>query len=372
MKKIVLSVMSALFVFMMSVHTNFALTADESYNLARQYWNSVTQLESADEVMTYASLGLDASQKKLGEYVVSDDYASSVAKTVIALTLHGDDPRNYNNVNYVDMLESYVHDNGAFDKNNDSTFANYQVYGVYALYVVHSSKTELAADYLAQLASSTGAFGSAYGESSDITGWVVEALTLVNQAKYQTTIDNAIAYLQAHQNSDAGYDDGYGVNVNTQACVLMGLFTYNADGVKGNTYNQGNNNPYDVVLNYQNSDGSFWYNQAGEDNYYATLQGAQVVGYYANGSVYKTAFNMYQTLLTGHDDEVVEEKPEIKDEDNTEVKNTDEAIQPKEEKQEIVSQKKVVNTADESPILLLSSLMLISGYILIKGRKSIG
>ena len=366
MKKVVLSVISALFVLVMSVHTNFALTADESYNLARQYWNSVAQLEGADEVVTYASLGLDASQKPLGENVVS----GNVAKVVIALTLHGDDPRSYNGVNYVEMLENYVHDNGAFDKDKDVADATSQVYGVYALYVVNSEKAELAADYLVSLANDEGAFGYAGVSDTDTTGWVVEALTLVNQTKYQTTIDNAISYLLAQQNSNAEFISPFvGSNPCTQACVLMGLLTYDAQGVKGTTYNQGDKNPYDVVLSFQNNDGSFWYNQAGEDNSWATLQASQVVGYYVNGSVYKIAANMYQKLINNENKEPEkdnQQKPVVSE------PQPKEETKVNEDKKEQEKTKKIVNTADDSQIALFASLMLASGYVIVKGRKSIG
>ena len=38
--------------------------------------------------------------------VINTDYASSIAQTVISLVLHGDDPRNYKDINYVEMLEN--------------------------------------------------------------------------------------------------------------------------------------------------------------------------------------------------------------------------------------------------------------------------
>ena len=131
------------------------------------------------------------------DHLISTDYASEIAQSVIALSLHGDNPKNYNGVNYVEMLENCVQSNGAFDKKNNSTYANFQVYGVFALYVVDSPKLSLAADYLTSLIDDNGAFGSSYGPSLDITSWVIESLSLVDKDKYQPTIQRAIVYLQS-------------------------------------------------------------------------------------------------------------------------------------------------------------------------------
>lgn len=380
MKKIFTSVLVAVLMFMTSFGGVSALTYDESFAAAKEYYAKKTVLQGADEVIAYEALGLESDSLPM-EYVVDTQYASSIAKTVIALVLHGDDPRNYKGVNYVEMLENCVQDNGAFDKVNSTTYANYQIYGVYALYVVHSSQAELAADYLVSLADANHAWGYGKDSSCDLTGWVIEALSLVNKTKYLSTIENAITYIQSKQEESGGYNDAiydyYTANANTQACVLMGLLTYDAEGVKSNKYNKGSNNPYDFLLTYQNNDGSFWYGSAGVDNYFATIQGVQAVGYYYQGSVYKTAYANYDKLLNPNiekDDlvqeesknEPVQEKPAQEESKNEPVQEILAQGEPKDET------KKVVETSDTYSLLGYTGFMIVGAIGFLKGRRYFG
>lgn len=293
MKKIFTSLFVAVMMIVTNLSGTSALTKDESYQAAKDYYLKKTVLQGADEVIAYEALGLQSDDLKF-ENVVKTDYASDIAKTVIALTLHGDDPRNYEGVNYVEMLENCVHENGSVDKEKDSTDANFQYICVNALYVVNSDKTQLVAEYLSGLANQeTGAFGFAGGfDDVSVTGWVIETLSLVNKEKYQPVIEKAIEFIQSKQIENAGYDGyGFGADANTQASALMGLLTYDEAGVKGNTYSKGENNPFDVLLTFQNDNGSFWSTMnPGVEEYYATVQGIQAIGYYHNGSVYKNAY----------------------------------------------------------------------------------
>ena len=362
-------VLTSLWIVMTLIASQFTMTHamsyEESYQTAKSYYQKKTVLQSTDEVFAYASLGLDVSSLPV-ENIVNTGYASDIAKTVIALILHKDDPRNYQGVNYVEMLEECVHDNGAFDKKKDSPEANFQLYGVYALYVIKSDKLAIAADYLASLIDEQGAFGSSWGPSLDVTAWVIEALSLVDTAKYQEVINQALAYIQSTQDETGGYADSYmGVNVNTQACVLMGLLAYDAAGVKGTTYNKGDNNPYDLLLKYQNSNGSFYYSELGEENYYATLQGVQAVGYYNHGSLYKSAQALYQEIISQPVKEEVKEEP-VKKEENKPAPQKDKTSEAKPQKT------KVVKTSDSSLLGAYLGMLLLSGWVVVKGRKYFG
>lgn len=362
MKKIFTSIIVVAMLLTTSLVNASAFTKDESYQAAKKYYETKKVLQGADEVITYESLGLESDDLAM-EYVVNTEYASTIAKTVIALTLHGDDPRNYEGVNYVEMLENCVHENGAVDKEKDEAAANYQYICVNALYTVSSDKTQLAAEYLASLANvDNGAFGYAGGfDDVSVTGWVIEILSLVNKEKYQLIIEKAIEFIQSKQIENAGYDGyGFGVDPNTQACALMGLLTYDEAGVKGNTYNKGENNPYDFLLTFQNDDGSFWYSEPGEDNEWATYQGNQVVGYYYNGSVYKKAYYTYQELIKPV--EIPEEKPVETPEQKPNVKPEEKPVEDK---------KDVVNTADATELFGYTSLLLMSAFVFMKGRKEI-
>ena len=58
----------------------------------------------------------------------------------------------------------------------------------YKLYVLDAPELVKATDYLASMIHENGSFASSWDEELDITGWVVEALSLVNQNKYQSVL----------------------------------------------------------------------------------------------------------------------------------------------------------------------------------------
>lgn len=365
MKKIFTSFIAAMFLIVTSFSGAKAMNYEESYQAAQSYYQKKTTLQSSEEVIACEAIGVDSSRKQLAESVVVTDKASDVSKTIIALILHGDDPRNYQGVNYVEKLEKAIQENGAvyFENEVNGFGANNQVYNVYALYVLHSNQLTLATDYLASMIDENGAFGFAGGYAdASVTGWTIEALSLVNKTKYQSTIEKAMTYLSTLQKEDASYDGyGYGADANTQASILMGLLTYDENGVKSTTYNKGENNPYTVLLTFQNSDGSFWSSFQGEgvEDYFPTVQGIQTIGYYYHGSVYKTAYQKYQKLLESKTEEPTSEK---------EVEKT--PVYQKETKPVNKDKKKVVETADLSDVLGYLILLGLSIVGIRKGRKN--
>ena len=131
--------------------------------------------------------------------------------------------------------------------------------------------------------------------------------------------------------------------------------------MKSTTYNKGENNPYTVLLTFQNSDGSFWSSFQGEgvEDYFPTVQGIQTIGYYYHGSVYKTAYQKYQKLLESKTEEPTSEK---------EVEKT--PVYQKETKPVNKDKKKVVETADLSDVLGYLILLGLSIVGIRKGRKN--
>lgn len=373
MKKIFTSLLMMLMLIVSQVLPTAALSYDESYTTAKAYFQNLKAFQSLDEIIASESVGVETDQKAIPNELLVTDSAKNIAKTLIVLTLHGDDPRNYQGVNYVELLESAVRDDGAvyFDSEKNGFGANNQIICVEALYVVGSDKLSLATNYLATMIQENGSFTYAGGyEDLAVTGWAVEALSLVNASQYQTTIDRALENILSYQKEDAGFDMyGYGADANTQACVLSGLLTYDSQGVKSGKYNQNGYNPYDVLLSFQNTDGTFWsaYTGKGQYNLLATVQGIQTIGYYDNGSVYQKAKQNYLSL-----GEVVETEKqpevEVKPEPETSPSQPQKQSQ-KEVVTETIKQKDVVQTDDQSWLFGYGLLFMGSGILLLKGRK---
>lgn len=307
MKKIFTSLIVATLVLLSGTNQSFALTRNKSYEAAKDIYSEMDEFKYADNIIACEALGLETDDKPIVDSsVIETTEASKIAKAIIALSLHGDNPNNYKGTNYVKMLEDCVHEDGIYLAGETDLDANKYAYDVFALYVVDSEKLNAATEILAKSVHESGIFGYQYEgypyDDLSTTGWAIEALTLVNQDKYKSLIDNSIEVIKNnYMNDEAGFDLwGYGADANTQACMLMGLLTYDADGVKDSTYNKNNNNPYDQLLSFQFEDGSFWISdwETGEHVYnsLATAQGCQAIGYYYNGSVYQDAKEEYSHI----------------------------------------------------------------------------
>lgn len=298
MKKIFTSILVMSLMFFTNMNGTHALTRDESYEAAKKYYSSMENFEYADHIIACESLGIETDDKAIADSVIDTTAASSIAKTIIALTLHGDNPNDYKGVNYVKKLEECVHDDGIYLQGETNLDANKYVYDVFALYVVQSSKLDQATQLLINTVNpSTNLFGYTWSSHYDdlgITGWVIDALSLIDKTQHKSKIENAINYIydaeKGYLDSDGGYNGyGYGPDESTQACLLTGLLSYNREGVKTTTYNFNGNNPYDKLIGFQSSDGTFSYSMA-------TAQGCQAIGYYYNGSVYERARKEYLEL----------------------------------------------------------------------------
>lgn len=383
MKKIITSLFLVTMMILGYVMPVSAMSYDESYETAKTYFQSLETFQSLDEIIASEAVDVDTAQTTIPQELLATDTASEVSKTIIALTLHGDDPRNYQGMNYVELLESAVHEDGAvrFDSEKNSFGSNNQIFCVNALYIIGSEKLESAANYLSSMMQNDGSFTYAGGYADlSVTGWAVETLSLVNKVQYQTTIDKAISYILSYQKDDAGFDMyGYGADANTQACVLAGLLTYDSEGVKNGAYNKNEKDPYEVLLSFQNKDGSFWssYTGEGEYNLLATVQGVQTIGYYYHGSVYQKAQQKYLALgektetETETQPEITPETPQVDQEKETSSQSSQNENQPtKENVIEEKSQKAdVVQTDDKTWFVGYALLLGGSGMLLWKGRK---
>ena len=149
MKKILTGLLSA--AMTVSMATTVALAANSqtkvkpSLNKVVGYYTKNNTLSSSDQVISVASLGLDASSKS---FKLDPDYKKSLAslstksigeftKGIVAITLLGDNPASYQGKNYVKSLEGLVAKDGSI---KGTTGPNQSVYALYALESVNSSK----------------------------------------------------------------------------------------------------------------------------------------------------------------------------------------------------------------------------------------
>lgn len=369
MKKIFTVLTSIALTFALSFSAAFA--NDDALVKSQNYLKTIT-LDSPDAVIAYEAAGFEADGKadSLLENFKNVDYTTAsygdLAKSIIAISLLGDNPADFNKTNLVEILENRVQADGTLT-NDVNGGCGATIWTLMALETVNSSKVKAVADKLSTMAMDNGAYWYEYqGRNADLdtTGWAMEALSVAGRSTYDAAISKAYTFVQSKLNStDGSYDIGWGGNADTQSCVLEGL------SVAGYTLDT---NAYNYLLSYQNEDGTFNalnYNTFQlEPNAYASVEGARALGVINNGSFVLRARRDYTMTTTP-----VVTEPETPT-TPTEPSTTTPAVKPEtttttEPKKETV---KVVNTGDNTNVMayVVAAIAAVGVIVLvIKSKK---
>lgn len=352
--------MRRLLTVMTSIALTFALSfsaafaSDNALIKSQNYLKTIT-LDSPDAVIAYEAAGFEADGKanSLLENFKDVDYTTAsygdLAKSIIAISLLGDNPADFNKTNLVEILENRVQADGTLtDDKNGGCGAT--IWTLMALETVNSDKAKTVADKLSTMAMDNGAYWYEYqGPNADLdtTGWAMEALSVAGRSTYDAAISKAYTFVQSKLNSkDGSYDIGWGGNADTQSCVLEGLHVagYKLD-----------DQAYNYLLSYQNDDGTFnalnYNTYQLEPNAYASVEGARALGVINNGSfVLKARKDYTKTISNSTTPETPETKPGTT---TTTPSTTKPAVKPEittttEPKKETV---KKVNTGDNTNVM---------------------
>lgn len=377
--------MKRIFTVLTSIALTFALSfsaafaSDDALLKSRKYMTTIA-LDSPDAVIAYEATGMEADYKAdalLNNFKGTDYVTASygdLAKSIIAISLLGENPKDFNKTNLVEILENRVQEDGTLT-NDVNGGCGATIWTLMALETVNSPKVKAVADKLSTMAMDNGAYWYEYkGPNADLdtTGWAMEALSVAGRSTYDAAISKAYTFVQSKLNStDGSYDIGWGGNADTQSCVLEGLSTagYTLD-----------TNAYNYLLSYQNEDGTFNalnYNTFKlEPNAYASVEGARALGVINNGSFVLEARNDYTMTTTP-----VVTEPETpttpteptKPSTTTTPSTTTPAVKPEttttEPKKETV---KVVNTGDNTNVMayVVAAIAAVGVIVLvIKSKK---
>ena len=367
--------MRRIFTVLTSIALTFALSfsaafaSDDAFLKSQNYLKTIT-LDSPDAVIAYEAAGMEADYKAdalLNNFKETDYTTASygdLAKSIIAISLLGENPKDFNKTNLVEILENRVQEDGTLT-NDANGGCGATIWTLMALETVNSPKVKTVADKLSTMAMDNGAYWYQYnGQNADLdtTGWAMEALNVAGRSTYEAAISKAYTFVQSKLNStDGSYDIGWGGNADTQSCVLEGLSTagYTLD-----------TNAYNYLLSYQNEDGTFNalnYNTFQlEPNAYASVEGARALGVINNVSFVLKARNDYTMTTTP-----IVTEPETPTTPNT----TTPAVKPEttttttEPKKETV---KVVNTGDNTNVMayVVAAIAAVGVIVLvIKSKK---
>ena len=299
MKKIFTVLTSIALTFALSFSAAFA--NDDAFLKSQNYLKTIA-LDSPDAVIAYEATGMEADYKAdalLNNFKETDYVTASygdLAKSIIAISLLGENPKDFNKTNLVEILENRVQEDGTLT-NDVNGGCGATIWTLMALETVNSPKVKVVADKLSTMAMDNGAYWYEYkGPNADLdtTGWAMEALSVAGRSTYDAAISKAYTFVQSKLNStDGSYDIGWGGNADTQSCVLEGL------SVAGYTLDT---NAYNYLLSYQNEDGTFNalnYNTFKlEPNAYASVEGARALGVINNGSFVLKARRDYTNTTT--------------------------------------------------------------------------
>lgn len=374
--------MKRIFTVLTSIALTFAISfsaafANDDAFLKSQNYLKTIALDSPDAVIAYEATGMEADYKAdalLNNFKETDYITASygdLAKSIIAISLIGENPKDFNKTNLVEILENRVQEDGTLT-NDVNGGCGATIWTLMALETVNSPKVKAVADKLSTMAMDNGAYWYEYqGKNADLdtTGWAMEALSVAGRSTYDAAISKAYTFVQSKLNrADGSYDIGWGGNADTQSCVLEGLSTagYILD-----------TNAYNYLLSYQNEDGTFNalnYNTFQlEPNAYASVEGARALGVINNGSFVLKARKDYTKTTTPVVTEP--EKPTTPSTPTTPTKpsTTTPAVKPEttttEPKKETV---KVVNTGDNTNVMayVVAAIAAVGVIVLvIKSKK---
>lgn len=375
--------MKRIFTVLTSIALTFALSfsaafANDDAFLKSQNYLKTIALDSPDAVIAYEATGMEADYKAdalLNNFKETDYVTASygdLAKSIIAISLLGENPKDFNKTNLVEILENRVQEDGTLT-NDVNGGCGATIWTLMALETVNSPKVKAVADKLSTMAMDNGAYWYEYqGPNADLdtTGWAMEALSVAGRSTYEAAISKAYTFVQPKLNStDGSYDIGWGGNADTQSCVLEGL------SVAGYTLDT---NAYNYLLSYQNEDGTFnalnYSTGQLEPNAYASVEGARALGVINNESFVLKARRDYTKTTTP-----VVTKPETPTTPTTPTEptkpsTTTPAVKPEtttttEPKKETV---KVVNTGDNTNVMayVVAAIAAVGVIVLvIKSKK---
>lgn len=366
MKKIFTVLTSIALTFALSFSAAFA--NDDALIKSQNYLKTIT-LDSPDAVIAYEATGMEADYKAdalLNNFKETDYVTASygdLAKSIIAISLLGENPKDFNKTNLVEILENRVQEDGTLT-NDVNGGCGATIWTLMALETVNSPKVKVVADKLSTMAMDNGAYWYEYkGPNADLdtTGWAMEALSVAGRSTYDAAISKAYTFVQSKLRTD-GYYDNWGGNADTQSCVLEGL------SVAGYTLDT---NAYNYLLSYQNEDGTFnalnYSTGQLEPNAYASVEGARALGVINQGSFVLKARRDYTKTTTP-----VVTEPETPTTPTT-PSTTTPAVKPEtittEPKKETV---KVVNTGDNTNVMayVVAAIAAVGVIVLvIKSKK---
>ncbi len=310
--KRVLTIFSSLFLafalFLAPLSANTQL--DSAYQKLRNFYSSgKTTLDSPDEVIAATNAGLDLSKFQLPDLagqdfstIKSDGAYGNLNKTIMAMLLAKQDPRNAKGTNLLKLMESFINNDGSISVGGNKLGHNKMVWAVYVLSIYNPTLAIKVADNLVNEFKNNGnTLGYVYqGYHADITitAWGMQALNVLDASRYALTINTIKQAIAAAEDDQAGWDAyGYGHDAATQAAILETLASVDKAGLDAGKYDKNGVSPYEVLIGFQGDNGAYP-GYAGPVDAYTSAVALEAMSTYYNGSIVGNAKKAYIALTT--------------------------------------------------------------------------
>lgn len=195
-------------------------------------------------------------------------------KVVLALTAAAVDPRDFEGVNYLNVLNGHLQPTGAYDV-SDSFKQAIAILGIAATGEV---VPESAITWLAEKQADNGSWDDGFGTAAnpDTTAMAIMALLSAGLDPNDPIIEAAVDFLASSQQRDGWeYGSGFGAGVNSTALVVQALTALGEDWYSGSgSWVKDGQSPLQALMAFQDEDGPFQvdYGQGLVDDLFATVQ----------------------------------------------------------------------------------------------------
>ena len=186
---------------------------------------------------------------------------AELGKMVTLVTAAGENPRAFNNHDYVAELKARMKADGQF---GDFVYTTY--WGIFGL-VSAGEDVSLPVAWLKKQQNEDGGYGWVPGAESDSddTAAVIMALVAAGEPADTPAVARAIDYLGAHQMNDGSFNYG-GTSSSNAASAAWVIQAIAATGEDPSSWSKNGNDPVTTLVNFQQPDGSFLWTTYTADN----------------------------------------------------------------------------------------------------------
>ncbi len=200
-------------------------------------------------------------------------------KTILALTASAADPRDFQGLDFVTVLNDQLEPTGAYSVGDPFK----QALAMLGAAAVGEAVPVEAENWLVSQQAATGAWDDGFGTSdnADATAMAIMALVAAGQTPADPALLKAVEFLAgAQQPGGWGYGPGLGAGANSTALVVQALSALGEDWYSdASPWMKDGLTPLEALLAYQSESGAFQsdFGQGPFDDFYATVQAIPAV-----------------------------------------------------------------------------------------------